>query len=174
MMTKNQALSLEPGMRVKYGREIFIVDHRTDVGTHEEPVLIAESGRRLVGTLFIAHLLSFVDRPQTQAVEPDSYPMGEFKDDLETEGQDDQYGLETNDLMSHYFGPVHPVEEFPLTYSSEAPAAEETGIEAPVIDQEVKQELAVPVQAHPELPVADGIPAEELAILEVLEKDEAV
>lgn len=178
MMTKNQALGLEPGVRVKYGREIFIVDHRTDVGTHEEPVLVAESGRRLVGTLFIAHLLSYVDRPQAQLVEPESDPEDSFEDDIDADEQDDLDGQEDSDpaISSAPVKQVDQEEESELVCASEAPApgAEAAAVEPPASAPDVEQDSAAPVQAQPVMPVKADIPAEELAILEVFEKDEAI
>lgn len=176
MMTKNQALGLEPGVRVKYGREIFIVDHRTDVGTHEEPVLVSESGRRLVGTLFIAHLLSHVDRPQAQLVEPEDDPEDSFEDDIDPEEQDDLDGQEESDpaISSAPVKQVDQEEESELVCASEAPAAEVAAVEPPASAPDVEQDSAAPVQAQPVMPVKDDIPAEDLAILEMLEKDEAI
>jgi len=180
MMTKNQALGLEPGVRVKYGREIFIVDHRTDVGTHEEPVLVSESGRRLVGTLFIAHLLSHVDRPQAQLVEPESDPEDSFEDDIDPEEQDDLDGQEESDpaISSAPVKQVDQEEESELVCASEAPApapaAEVAAVEPPASAPDVEQDSAAPVQAQPVMPVKEDIPAEELAILEVFEKDEVI
>lgn len=179
MMTKNQALTLEQGVRVKYGREIFIVDHRTDVGTHEEPVLISESGRRLVGTLFIAHLLSFVDRPQPHQAQPDSDLEDSFEDDLDAGEQDDLEEQEESGLR-HSPAPVNQVEqeeESALVSAPEAPGLEISAIEPPTIAQDVEPSAAAPAQAQPEQPeqpVMDGIPAEELVMLEVFEKDEAI
>lgn len=176
MMTKNQALALEQGVRVKYGREIFIVDHRTDVGTHEEPVLISESGRRLVGTLFIAHLLSFVDRPQTHQAHADNDLEDSLEDDSDAGEQDDLEGQEDSEL-SHSPAPVNQVDQeddSALVTAPEAPVAEVAAIEQPAIAQAVEQAAAAPGRAQPEKSVEEGIPAEELAILEVFEKDEAI
>lgn len=178
MMTKNQALGLEPGVRVKYGREIFIVDHRTDVGTHEEPVLIAESGRRLVGTLFIAHLLSYVDRPQAQLIEPESEPEDSFEDDVHAEEQDDLDGQEER-APAISSAPVKQVEqeeesEFVRTSEAPVPAAEVAAVEPPASAPDVEQDSAAPMQAQPVMPVKEEIPVEELAILEMFEKDEVI
>lgn len=177
MMTKQQALELELGVRVKYGREIFIVDHRTDVGTHEEPVLVAESGRRLVGTLFIAHLLSYVDRPQAQLVEPKSDPEDSFQDDLDADEQDDLDCQDDSDtaLSSAPVKQVDQEEESELVCAFEAQVpAEIAAVEPPASSPDVKQDSAAPVQAQPVMPVKDDIPAEDLAVLEVFEKDEAI
>ena len=175
MMTKNQALSLEQGVRVKYGREIFIVDHRTDVGTHEEPVLISESGRRLVGTIFIAHLLSFVDRPQAAPADSDSDPIDSFEDDLGGGERDDDGDEDSN--PGHFPAAINQVDQVDLSLiasAPEAPAQEISHTEPPAGALAAELSSAAPVHEFPEQLVEDDIPPEELVLLQVCEKDEAI
>lgn len=172
MMTKNQALALEHGTRVKYGREIFTVDHRTNVGTHEEPVLIAESGRRLVGTLFIAHLLSFADRPQTHTAEPGS----EFMD------AGDDYLDDVTDEDSVEPGQTVPVEAVVTeaevhqeAVTSVADTEASTAVETAMLEiPGINAEPEAPAQAVDSVLPNDGIPAEELALLKAFEADAEV
>jgi hypothetical protein len=64
MMKPAAALSLTRNDQVKFGKETLTVIGSIDVGTHEEPLLISESGKKYFGTLFIAHLLTRLGGPE--------------------------------------------------------------------------------------------------------------
>lgn len=58
MMTPAAALALELNEQVKFGKETMTVVGTVDMGSHLEPLLISDTGKKCHGTLFIAHLLS--------------------------------------------------------------------------------------------------------------------
>lgn len=71
MMTPKKALSLTLHDKVKFGKETLTVIDSIDVGTHKEPLLISDAGKKYYGTLFIAHLLTLVGEPQQLTIEDD-------------------------------------------------------------------------------------------------------
>lgn len=64
MMKPAAALSLTLKDQVKFGKETLTVIGSIDVGTHKEPLLQSESGKKYFGTLFIAHLLTRLGGPE--------------------------------------------------------------------------------------------------------------
>ncbi|WP_274644533.1 hypothetical protein [Pseudomonas serbica] len=73
MMTPAAALGLALKDQVKFGKETLTVIGTVDVGTHQEPLLISETGKKFFGTLYIAHLLSILGEPVPMVEEDDGF-----------------------------------------------------------------------------------------------------
>lgn len=72
MMTPAAALALALNEQVKFGKETMTVVGTVDMGSHLEPLLLSETGKKCHGTLFIAHLLSRPGDPvHTSSDEPE-------------------------------------------------------------------------------------------------------
>lgn len=89
MMKPAAALSLTLKDQVKFGKETLTVIGSIDVGTHEEPLLISESGKKYFGTLFIAHLLTRLGEPEQNPDEDEPF-LSEMDHDAVDDAPGDQ------------------------------------------------------------------------------------
>lgn len=95
MMTPAAALALELNEQVKFGKETMTVVGTVDMGSHLEPLLLSETGKKCHGTLFIAHLLSRPGDPvHTSSDDSDD------EDDRHTAAESPSHELEGSEPIS--------------------------------------------------------------------------